>query len=238
MFSQGWGQFNSGIGIAAQFQFQFRNWNWNWNWWNWKWNWNWKPWNWNWKLELIFLQLLPQQLLVNQPFQNFSFDRGGHNLSCDWLIMKQVFLGHCPPVVWSQKTHGQGIFFPLSGQRPEGLKMVTINISLSPWYKQNYYHCWMSEWFQGLGWNYSNNQVSVSFYWLVWMVSSDLFMIILGTLLINLMGFEILELELELKSPELELELKLILSSGIGIGIENIGIGIELKKWNWTQPCV
>ena len=59
---QGWGQFNSGIGIAAQFQFQFQNWNWNWNWnwWNWKWNWNWKPWNWNWnwnwnwKLELNF----------------------------------------------------------------------------------------------------------------------------------------------------------------------------------------
>ena len=24
---QGWGQFNSGIGIAAQFQFLFRNWN-------------------------------------------------------------------------------------------------------------------------------------------------------------------------------------------------------------------
>ena len=95
---QGWGQFNSGIGIAAQFQFQFRNW--NWNWWNWKWNWNWKPWNWNWnwnwKPELNFLQLLLQQLLVNQPFPNFSFNRG-HNLSCDWLFMQQVFLGHPLP---------------------------------------------------------------------------------------------------------------------------------------------
>ena len=30
-YGQGWGQFNSGIGIAGQFQFQFRNWNWNWN---------------------------------------------------------------------------------------------------------------------------------------------------------------------------------------------------------------
>ena len=55
----GWGQFNSGIGIAGQFQFRNWNWNWNWwnwNWWNWKWNWNWKPWNWNWnwKPELIF----------------------------------------------------------------------------------------------------------------------------------------------------------------------------------------
>ena len=129
---QGWGQFNSGIGIAAQFQFQFRNWNWNWNWnwWNWKWHWNWKPWNWNWnwKPELNFLQLL--QLLVNQPFPNFSFDRGGHNLSYDWLFMQQVLLGHYPlPVVWSQKIHGQGTLFPLSGQRPEGLKMVTKNIA-------------------------------------------------------------------------------------------------------------
>ena len=42
---------------------------------------------WNWKPELNFLQLLPQQLLVNQPFPNFSFNRGGHNLSCDWLFM-------------------------------------------------------------------------------------------------------------------------------------------------------
>ena len=66
----------------------------------------------------IFWQLLLQQLLVNQPFPNFSFSRGGHNLSYDWLFMQQVFLGHCPPVVWSQKIHGQGTLFPLSGQRP------------------------------------------------------------------------------------------------------------------------
>ena len=72
---QGWGQFNSGIGIAAQFQFLFRNWNWNWNWWNWKWNWNWNPWNWNWKPELNFWQLLPQHLLVNQLFPNYSFNQ-------------------------------------------------------------------------------------------------------------------------------------------------------------------
>ena len=126
---QGWGQFNSRIGIAVQFQ--FRNWNWNWNWWNWKWNWNWKPWNWNWnwKPELNFLQLLLRQLLVHKPFPNFNFNRGGRNLSCDWLFMQHVFLGHCPPVVWSQKTHGQGTLFPLSGQRPEGLKMVTKDIA-------------------------------------------------------------------------------------------------------------
>ena len=35
------------------------------------------------ELELNFLELLLQQLLVNQPFPNFSFNRGGHNLSCD-----------------------------------------------------------------------------------------------------------------------------------------------------------
>ena len=41
-------------------------------------------------------------------------------------------LGTLPPVVWSQKTHGEGTLFPLSRQRPEGLKMVTLDISLPP----------------------------------------------------------------------------------------------------------
>ena len=87
---QGWGQFNSAIGIEAQFQF----WNWNWNWWNWKWNWNWRLWNWNWKPELIFLQLLPQHLLVNQQFPNFSFNRG-HNFPCDQGLRRYIaWLGH------------------------------------------------------------------------------------------------------------------------------------------------
>ena len=165
MQHQGWGQFNSGIGIAGQFQ--FRNWNWNW------WNWNWKPWNLNWIPELSFLQLLLEHLLVNQPFPNFSINGGGHNLSCDWLLMQQVclkFLWHCPPLVWSQKTHEEGTLFPVSRQRPEGLKMVRMNISLPLWHKQNYYYCWINQWFQGLGWNHPNIQVSVSFHWLV---SSD-----------------------------------------------------------------
>ena len=35
-----------------------------------------------------FLQLLPEHLLVNQQFPNFSFNRG-HNLPCDWLLMQQ-----------------------------------------------------------------------------------------------------------------------------------------------------
>ena len=40
------------------------------------------------ELEFNFLQLLSQQLLVNQSFPNFSFNRGAHNLSCDWLFMQ------------------------------------------------------------------------------------------------------------------------------------------------------
>ena len=41
---------------------------------------------------------------------------------------------------------GGGTLFPLSRQRPEGLKMVTVNISSPPWNKQNYYHCWIYYW--------------------------------------------------------------------------------------------
>ena len=52
--SQGWGQFNSGIGIGIEIGgiengIGIKK--------IWNWNWNWKP-------ELNFLQLLPQQLLV------------------------------------------------------------------------------------------------------------------------------------------------------------------------------
>ena len=142
---QGWGQFNSGIGIAGQFQFQFRNWNWNWNGWNWKWNWNWNPWNWNWnwKPELI-LQLLLQHLLVNQPFQILALTEEAMSIHVTDSCNRYV-LGTLPPVVWSQKTHGEGTLFPLSRQRLEGLKMVTMDISLPPWNKQNYYHCWINE---------------------------------------------------------------------------------------------
>ena len=92
--NQGWGQFNSGIGIVAQFQFQFQNWNSNSNsrigigigeiengigipgigie-------------NGNW----IFCNCYRSTyyLPVNQAFPNFSFKRG-HNLSCDWLLMQ------------------------------------------------------------------------------------------------------------------------------------------------------
>ena len=116
----------------------------------------------------IFLQLLPQHLLVNQPFPNFSFKRGGHNLSCDWLLMQQVCLlssWDIAPCGVVTKDHGEGTLFSLSGQRPEGLKMVTINISA--YYhdtQKNYYHCWIKELFQGLWWNYPNIQVSLSSY--------------------------------------------------------------------------
>ena len=80
---QGWGQFNSGIRIAAQFQCQFRNW--NWNWWNWKWNLNWKLWNWNWKLE-IFLQLRPQHL------HSMEQQRLGCNSVTGWEFNNLTFL--------------------------------------------------------------------------------------------------------------------------------------------------
>ena len=89
------------------------------------------------ELELNFLQLLPQHLLVNQQFPKVWFDRG-HNLPCDWFLVQQgcfKFLEHCPPVVWSQKTHGDGTLFPLSRQQSEGLITVTINFSLPPWHK-------------------------------------------------------------------------------------------------------
>ena len=69
-----------------------------------------------------FLQLVPQDLLVNQQFPKFSFNRS-HNLPCDWLLMQQgcfKFLKNCPPVVWSLKTHGEGTLFPLSRQQSEG----------------------------------------------------------------------------------------------------------------------
>ena len=42
------------------------------------------------KTGIDFLQWLPQHLLINQPFPNFSLNRGGHDLSCDWLLMQQV----------------------------------------------------------------------------------------------------------------------------------------------------
>ena len=83
-----------------------------------------------------FLQLLPQHLLVDQPFPNFSFNRG-HDLSCDWLLMQQV----CLLSSWD--------IAPLSRQRKEGLKMVMINVCWPPWHKKNYYHCWINDWFQG-----------------------------------------------------------------------------------------
>ena len=86
-------------------------------------------------------------LLVNQPFPNFSFKRGGHNLSCDWLVMQQVCLlssWDIAPCGVVTKKHGEGNLYPLSRQRSEGLKMVTINISLPPWHKQNYCHCWIN----------------------------------------------------------------------------------------------
>ena len=57
------------------------------------------------------------------------------------------------PVTFFPST-GEDTLFPFGRQRPEGLKIVTITVSYPPWHKQNYYHCWINKWFQGLGWNY------------------------------------------------------------------------------------
>ena len=83
---------------------------------------------WNW-----IYWLLPQHLLINQQFPNFSFNRG-HNLPCDWLLMQRgcfKFLEHSLPP-W----HKTNYYYC--------------------WIKWN-------EWFQGLGWNYAKVQVLVSF---------------------------------------------------------------------------
>ena len=82
-----------------------------------------------------------------------------------------MLLGHCPPVVWSQKTHGEGTSFPWSRQRPEGLKMMTLKISLPPW-QTKLLSLLNKRMISGLGWNYPNIQVSVSFHWLA---SSDFY---------------------------------------------------------------
>ena len=84
------GPFNSKIGIAAQFQFELKlvelkmelelneypgieieNWN-----------------------CFVFFSFFFATVTaaLNQPSPNFSFDRGGHNLSCDWLLMQQECL--------------------------------------------------------------------------------------------------------------------------------------------------
>ena len=114
--------------------------------------------NWNW----IFCNCYRSN---NQPFPNFSFNRGGHNLSCDWLLMQQVFLGHLPPCGVATKDTGAGYLIPL--EWTEARRIRDCDNKLPAWHKHNYYHCWINEWFQGLGWNYPNIQVSVSFYWLV-----------------------------------------------------------------------
>ena len=44
-------------------------------------------------IEFLATATIPREhLLGNQPFPNFSFNRGGHDHSCDWLLMQQVCL--------------------------------------------------------------------------------------------------------------------------------------------------
>ena len=108
--------------------------------------------NWNW----IFCNCYRSTyyLLVNQPFPNFIFKRGGHNLSCDWLLMQQVcFLSSwdIAPCGVVTKDHGEGNLYPLSRQRSEGLKMVTINISSPPWCNQKLFSLLNKLMISGLG---------------------------------------------------------------------------------------
>ena len=82
------------------------------------------------------LQLLLQHLLVNRPLPNFSFDRGGHNLSCDWLLMQQECLTwefwHLGIIPWGVVTKHTWAGYPFPPEWTEGLKMATLNISLPP----------------------------------------------------------------------------------------------------------
>ena len=83
----------------------------------------------------FFLQLLLQQLLVKQPFPNFSFNRGGHNLSCDWLFMQQVFLGHWPLWYGHKRYMGR---VPCSPWVDKGLRRIKDGdkkYRLPPWHK-------------------------------------------------------------------------------------------------------
>ena len=72
-------------------------------------------WNWNFGIgienpEINFLQLLLQHLLVYQSFPNLALTEEViifhvTDSSCNRFVFK--FLGHWPPVVWSQKTMGR-----------------------------------------------------------------------------------------------------------------------------------
>ena len=125
----GLGQLNSKIGIAAQFKFQ-----------NWKWNSNWWIENGigntcigigieNYVNGIEILQLLLYHFIVNQPHskkerRSLSFMWPTSCNRCIWLLRHGAF----PPVVWSQKSLTRCLF-PL--EWTEGLKMVTLNISLN-----------------------------------------------------------------------------------------------------------
>ena len=90
-------------------------------------------------------------------------------------------LGTLPPCGVVTKDTGAGYLVPLEWTATRMIK--DCDNKLPPWHKHYCYHCWINEWFQGLGWNYPNIQVSVSFYWLV---SSDLLWL---STKINAMGY-------------------------------------------------
>ena len=65
-----------------------------------------------------------QHLLVNQPFPNFSFNRGGHDLSCDWLFMQQGCLSSWDnaPLWCGHKRPWEGDLVPLEWTEARGIK--------------------------------------------------------------------------------------------------------------------
>ena len=89
-------------------------------------------WNWNWKPEINFLQLLLQHLLVYQPFPNLALTEEViifhvADSSCNSLVFQ--VLGTLAPCGVVTKDYGEDTLFPLSRQRPGGLKIVTITVS-------------------------------------------------------------------------------------------------------------
>ena len=107
------------------------------------------------KTGIDFLQLLPQHLLVNQQFPNFSYNTG-HNLPRDWLLMQQGLSSRniAPCSMVTKDTWGG---YPVPLEQTAVRRMVTINminISLPPWHKTKLSLLNKVKWFQGLRWNY------------------------------------------------------------------------------------
>ena len=119
---QGWGQFN----------FNSRNWNW-----------------WNWKNGIRNIGIGTENGKGDQNFTTITAALTrtrtrtrivfhGTNSSCKRYAWVSSETWSLPPVVWWQKPW-IGYLFPF--EWTGGLKMVTLNIGLSSWHKQNYLYC-------------------------------------------------------------------------------------------------